>query len=172
MVIISIAAVALMQGLGLQSQRNVDPMIQSQAQRLAIQYLQEVSSKPFFDPAADPRLNPFIAADNALVVASIADQTGNASANRLAWDNVFEYDGYNDTIKDLNGTAIAGLVGYQVNIEVSTALGLSLGNAAMANSMDASCPAKIALISVTVTDPRDQETSLSGYRTSYWNAGC
>ena len=168
MVIISIAAVALLQGLGLQSQRNVDPMIQSQAQRLASQYLHEVSSKPFFDPGADPRLNPALTL--AAVVTSISDQSSIGSANRLTWDNLYEYQGYDDSIKDLVGSAIATLAGYRVAIAVSIAPGLALHN--MANSTDPTCPAKIALITVTVTDARNQTTTLSGYRTSYWAAGC
>ena len=175
MVIISIAAVALLQGLGLQSQRNVDPMIQSQAQRLAIQYLQEVSNKPFFDPSADPRLDPNLAlpANRSAVISSIIDKTGRASSNRLLWDNIYEYDEYNDDIKDITGTAIAALANYRVNIEVNIETGLSLVNTVMANSTDSDCPAKIALISVTVTDPRNQDTTFRAYRTSYyWDPGC
>ncbi|MDO7645967.1 MAG: hypothetical protein MUQ62_14740, partial [Reinekea forsetii] len=85
-------------------------------------------------------------------------------------DNLYEYQGYDDSIKDLVGSAIATLAGYRVAITVSIAPGLALHN--MANSTDPTCPAKIALITVTVTDPRTQATTLNAYRTSYWNAGC
>jgi hypothetical protein len=174
MVIISIAAVALLQGLGLQSQRNVDPMIQSQAQRLAIQYLQEVSNKPFFDPSADPRLNPNLTSvpQRPSVIASIENGAGRiASPNRLAWDNIYEYNGYIDSIKDISGSAIEALAGYRVKIDVDIATDMALGPN-MKNSANAGCPAKIAKISVTVTDPRNQETTLSAFRTSYWDPGC
>ena len=187
MVIISIAAVALLQGLGLQSQRNVDPMIQSQAQRLVIQYLQEVSNKSFFDPSADPRLDPSLTseAELNLVIDGVNDQTGSsASSNRLAWDNIFEYNDYDGSINDIHGDPVAALSGYAVKIEVDTSPGLVLLPTVMVNSMltwntTFNCPPKIAKITVTVTDPRNQETILSAFRTSYFDirtlalwAGC
>jgi len=100
----------------------------------------------------------------------VSDQSSSGSANRLTWNNLYEYHGYEDSIKDLVGSAIATLAGYRVAITVSIAPGLALHN--MANSTDPTCPAKIALITVTVTDARNQTTTLSGYRTSYWAAGC
>jgi len=177
MVIISIAAVALLQGLGLQSQRNVDPLIQSQAQRLAIQYLQEVSNKSFFDPSADPRLDPSLTSEDdlKLVIAGITDQNGRASSNRLAWDNIFEYNGYDDSIIDIHGDPVAALAGYKVTIVVDVSPGVVLVPLLMENSISTwgsvpeQCPPTIAAITVTVTDPRNQETILSAFRTSYFD---
>jgi len=166
-VIISIAAIALLQGLGMQTQRNVDPMIQSQAQLLAKQYLKEVSSKSFFDPSADPRLDQTLS--QAMVVSSIINtvQRTASPTNRLTWDNLYEYNNYSTTIQDVSGAPINTLSGYAVNISVDISTGLSLGTSS--NSVLATCPAKIALITVVITDPRNQTTELSGYRTSYFD---
>ncbi|TCS41645.1 prepilin-type N-terminal cleavage/methylation domain-containing protein [Reinekea marinisedimentorum] len=163
-VIISIAAVALLQGLGQQTRNNVDPMIQSQAQMLARQYLAEVSTKSFFDPSGDPRLDPNLS--EAEVNNAISDQSESSNANRALWNNLYEYDGYSSAIYELNGTTpVSGLSGYSVAIDIDISNGLALGT--LSNS--ATCPPVIALIEVVVTDPRNQQTKLSGYRTAYWD---
>lgn len=171
-VIISVAAVALLQGLGFQTSRNVDPMIQSQSQALARQYLDEVMSRSFFDPANDPRLNPGVS--QALAASAESDSTARTldATNRQLFDNIFEYNGYNQTPQSLDGTPIVELAGYQIAITVDSSIGLTLGT--ISNSADASsnaCPAEVMLITVTVTDPRNQVTSLQGYRTSYFDSG-
>lgn len=163
-VIISIASIALLQTLGFQTRSNVEPVIQVQSQLLARQYLEEVMSKPFFDPDADPRIDPTLT--QAEVVASIADQTQSGAPARLAWNNIAEYDGYSASIVDVSGSAITGLASYSVTIDVDTSAGLSLGG--LSNSANATCPAIIAAIAVTIVDARGQSTSLTGYRTSYW----
>ncbi len=167
-VIISIAAVALLKGLGQQTRANVDPMIQSQAQLLAKQYLSEVLSKSFFDPSADPRLKPNLS--DTAINNSVRDQTGRAgSSNRLNWNNIYEYQGYDNSVSALDGSAIPALSRYRVAITINIEAGLSLGT--LSNSA-ATCPPIIALITVTITDPRNQTTNLSGYRTSYYDPGC
>lgn len=168
-VIIGIAAVALLQGLGQQTRNNVDPMIQSQAQMLARQYLEEVSSKSFFDPTYDPRLVRNLS-NSDIEAYGVLDQTRSGSPSRIAWNNIYEYDDYDESILDINGNAISGLSGYQIEIDVDVSEGLSLGS--LSNSSAANCPPIVALIEVTITDPRDQITTLSGYRASYWDPGC
>lgn len=163
-VIISIASIALLRSLGFQTRSNVDPLIQVQGQLLAKQYLEEVMSKPFFDPAADPRLDPSLSQTE--VVASITDQTRSGDPARIAWNNIGEYNGYNSIIRDISGSPVDELANYSVTINVDTSTGLSLGS--LSNNASASCPAQIALITVTIVDARGQSTSLSGYRTSYW----
>lgn len=167
-IIISIASVALLQSLGQQTLRNVDPEIQSQANRLANQYVQEIISKSFFDPSTDPRLNPSLS--NAIINASITDQTRLGAPARGSWDNLYEYHGYNSDIRDINGVPISNLTGYSVDVTVNISSGLTLGT--LSNSATAGCPPIIALITVDVTDPRNQVTTLSAYRTSYWDSGC
>lgn len=167
MVIISIAAVALLQTLGSQSVRNVDPMIQSQAQMLARQYLEEVSSKSFFDGSADPRLVANLSRSD--INDSVEDQSRAGSPSRVGWDNIYEYHGYSQTgLRDVNGSAVAEFSNFSVAIQVDISDSVSInGNA---NSSTANCPAHFALISVTVTDARGYKTSLSGYRASYWQS--
>ena len=117
-VIISIAAVALLQSLGFQTIRNVDPMIQSQAQALARQYLEEVLSKPFFDPSADPRLNRFLSQAQANASVTDSDESTANPTNRTSWNNIWEYDGYSDVPRGINGTAIDELGSFTVDIDV------------------------------------------------------
>jgi MSHA pilin protein MshD len=168
-VIISIAAATLLQGLGQQTRNNVDPMIQSQAQMLARQYLSEVSSKSFFDPSGDPRLDPSLT--NTEIENAITDQSESSSTNRTLWNNLYEYQGYSSAIYELDGsTIIDGLSGFSVEINIDISNSLTLGT--LSNSTVANCPPVISLIEVTITDPRNQQTRLSGYRTAYWDAGC
>ena len=121
-VIISIASVALLTGLGFQTARNVDPMIQSQAQMLASQYLKEVMAKSFFDPSADPRLSPSVSRDDA--DDSAADNTASSAnaTNRLLFNNLFEYNNYNQPARELDGTLIPALAGYQISIEIDDSI--------------------------------------------------
>ena len=168
-VIISIASVALLQGLGFQTGRNVDPMIQSQAQALAKQYLQEVLSKSFFNTGADPRVDPTLTQTQ--INTGITDQTRNGSPARVAWDNIYEYHNYSSAIVDvMTGAAVSELSSYQVSITVDISAGLTLHT--FTNSSVVNCPPQIALVTVNITDPRNQITSLAGYRTSYWDSGC
>lgn len=157
-VIISIASVALLQSLGTQTIRNVDPMIQSQAQRLAQRYLEEVMSKSFFDPSADPKLTNGLS--QAAVKASVEDVTARtaAPAANNTFDNIYEYEGFSQP---------SAITGYSVDITIDISTGLALGT--LVNAA-ATCPAKIALIKVTITDPRNQTTSLQSYRASFYNA--
>ncbi len=164
-VIISIASVALLTGLGFQTARNVDPMIQSQAQMLAKQYLSEVLSKPFFDPSADPRLSPSVSRDAADDSAADTTARDSNATNRLLFDNIFEYNGFNQPTQELDGTAVPELAGYQISISIDDSVGLTLGTLANPGTL---CPPDILRVDVTVTDPRGQQTQLSGYRTSYF----
>lgn len=167
-VIIGIAAVGILQGLGTQTVRNVDPMIQSQAQSVARQFLQEVLSKPYFDPSADPRLNP--ALTQTQINDSIRNQDRTGSPSRVAWDNIYEYAGYSDSVRDQNGTPDPDLSSFTVRIAVDISTSVSLGT--LSNSAAANCPPQLARVDVSVTDPRGQATVVSGYRAAYWNPGC
>lgn len=166
-VIISIASVALLQGLGLQTQRNVDPMIQTQAQALARQFLDEAMSRTFFETSADPRVDPSISQAEALDSATDTSARDNNATNRLAFNNIFEYQDYNQPAQNIDGSSIDELSGYQINIDIDHSPGLILGT--ITNPV-ASCPPAIFLITVTVTDPRGQSVQLQGYRASYFDS--
>jgi MSHA pilin protein MshD len=165
-VIISIAAVALLQGLGFQTGRNVDPMIQSQSQALASQYLDEVLGKSFFDPSNDPRLNPSLSRDNARAGSEDTSARDLDGDNRILFDNVYEYQGYDEPVQNRDGSAIAELAGYQIAITIDNSVGLALGGLTNPGAL---CPPVVMLVTVTVTDPRGQTTQLQGYRTSYFD---
>jgi MSHA pilin protein MshD len=164
-VIISIAAVALLQGLGFQTNRNVDPMIQSQSQMLAKQYLEEVMGKPFFDPAADPRLDPSVNRDDADDSAADTASSVSDDDNRVLFNNIFEYQNYDQPVQAQNGTPIPELSGFQIDITIDDSVGLALGTISNPGIL---CPPTVLLITVSVIDPRGQTTTLQGYRTSYF----
>ncbi|GGX45613.1 prepilin-type N-terminal cleavage/methylation domain-containing protein [Saccharospirillum salsuginis] len=167
-IIIGISATALLQSLGFQVVSNVDPMLRSQSQLLARQFLSEVTSKSYFDPSSDPRTNPTLS--NAAASASLQDQTASTAGQpRSNWDNVYEYHGYDSGsggIEDVQGNSISGLENYRVAVHIDISDALQLGG--VQNS--SGCPAKVMQIEVTTTDPRGQTTTLNGYRTSYWEA--
>lgn len=166
-VIISIAAVALLQGLGFQTLRNVDPMIQSQSQALARHYLEETLSRSFFDPSDDPRADPSVSQAQAVTAATDTTSRDNDPVNRIAFDNVFEYHNYNQPAQTTNGTPIDELSDYQIGIQIDRSEGMTLGTL---TNPALTCPPEILLITVTVTDARGQSTVLQGYRTSYFDS--
>ncbi|MBU2863599.1 type II secretion system GspH family protein [Reinekea forsetii] len=167
MVIISIAAVAILQTLGSQTVRNVDPMIQSQAQMLARQFLEEVTGKSFFDGSADPRLNSGLSRTQ--INNSVVDQSRAGAPSRVAWDNIYEYDGYTQSgLQDVYGNALTEFSNFSVDIEVDISSTVSINGDS--NSATANCPPKYMAITVTITDPRGNNTALSGYRARYWQS--
>ena len=79
-------------------------------------------------------------------------------ASRDLYDDVMDYNGLTDSPpRDQNGTAIAALAGYSVNVQVTTEalndITLASGNAVRAQ--------------VTVTMPTGGSVVVSGYRTNY-----
>ena len=164
-VIIALATDALLTGLGFQTTGNVDPMIQSQANALAKQYLDEVMSKPFFDPASDPALRPLASLQDAIDAASDTSASTANATNRSSWDNIFEYQNFSQPPRDSSGTAITSLQDFTVAIAIDNSVNLALGS--ILNL--ASCPPEVMQITVTVTDPRGQQIMLNGYRTSYFD---
>ena len=79
-------------------------------------------------------------------------------ASRDLYDDVMDYNGLTDSPpRDQNGTTIAALAGYSVNVQVATEalndITLASGNAVRAQ--------------VTVTMPTGSNVVVSGYRTNY-----
>lgn len=169
--VIGIAASALLQSLGFLTVSNVDPLLRSQASLVAQSTLNEVLSQSFFDGDNDPRIDDTVT--NPDVCPTPESDSG---YNRRLWDNLCDYDGFdsdNDDgldpgIRDRLGNALPGLSSYRVQVAVDTGTSVTLGSL----SNTAGCTPRIAIITVTASDPRGQTVQLIGYRTSYWEEGC
>ena len=163
-VVLGIAAIAVLQSLGVLVLANVDPMLRSQSRLLAEAMLNEVQTKAFFDASDDPVLNP------GSVPLTICPAPETLTANdRNGWDNICDYDGYDsnpDGPRSHDGTLMPDLTGYRVQVTVNAGFGLSLGNGL---SNTAGCIPQVARLTVTVTDPRGQPLTLEAYRTSYFD---
>ena len=111
---------------------SADPMIWHQSVAIAEAYLEEILTKNF---TAD-----------------------GVEASRDLYDDVMDYNGINETPpRDQNGTAIAALAGYTVNVQV---ISEPLGNPVIA-------AANVWRVQVTVTPPAGDNIVISGYRTNY-----
>ena len=111
---------------------SADPLIWHQAVIVGEAYLEEILTKNF---TAD-----------------------GVEASRDLYDDVMDYNGLTDSPpRDQNGTAIAALAGYTVNVQVATEalndITLASGNAVR--------------VEVTVTMPTGGSVVVSGYRTNY-----
>jgi len=175
-VVLGIAAVAVLQSLGVLVLRNVDPMLRSQSRLLAESMINEIQTKAFFDTSTDPALNP-------VSVPTDICPTPETLTNydRDGWDNICDYNGYDsDAVsspdpagpRTRNGTPITSLAAYRVQVAVNANNGLALGTGL---SNISGCIPQLAQITVTVTDPRGQSLTLDAYRASYYDdtrTGC
>jgi len=131
-VVIGVALAGVMVVIVRNTSASADPLIWHQAVIVGEAYLEEILTKNF-----------------------IAD---GVEASRDLYDDVMDYNGLTDSPpRDQNGTAIAALAGYSVNVQVTTEalndITLASGNAVRAQ--------------VTVTMPTGGSVVVSGYRTNY-----
>ncbi|MCR4346831.1 MAG: hypothetical protein NUV55_06485 [Sulfuricaulis sp.] len=131
-VVIGVALAGIMVVIVRNTSASADPLIWHQAVIVGEAYLEEILTKNF---TAD-----------------------GVEASRDLYDDVMDYNGLTDSPpRDQNGTAIAALAGYSVNVQVTTEalndITLASGNAVRAQ--------------VTVTMPTGSSVVVSGYRTNY-----
>ena len=131
-VVIGTALAGIMVVIVRNTSASADPLIWHQAVIVGEAYLEEILTKNF---TAD-----------------------GVEASRDLYDDVMDYNGLTDSPpRDQNGTAIAALAGYSVNVQVTTEalndITLASGNAVRAQ--------------VTVTMPTGGSVVVSGYRTNY-----
>lgn len=136
-VIVGVGLAGVLSTLNLTVAKSVDPLLIKQSIAVAESFLDEISLKAYANPSGG--------------FSGAATQ-----ANRSQFDDVQDYSGYNQLgVYSTSGvSALPGLASYRVQVSVTTT---TLGGV--------STPAR--LITVTVTDPRNQSYSLSGYRTNY-----
>ena len=139
---------------------SVDPLIRKQAVAIAESLLQEITSMPYTycdpdDPAARTAANTAACA----VLEALGPEAGETRYGPATpFDNVNDYHGYNTAtevppgIKDINGTLITGLSGYNAAVTVTPVV-LSAATA--------------LLVTVTVTGPRNTVVNVDGYRAQY-----
>ena len=131
-VVIGVALAGVMVVIVRNTIASADPLIWHQAVIVGEAYLEEILTKNF---TAD-----------------------GVEASRDLYDDVWDYNSLTDSPpRDQNGTAIAALAGYSVNVQVTTEalndITLASGNAVRAQ--------------VTVTMPTGGSVVVSGYRTNY-----
>jgi len=138
-VIISVGLAGVMAVLNLTTAKSSDPLPVKQSLAVAEGMLEEISLKTFGNPSGG--------------FSGAATQ-----ANRALFDDVLDYNGYDQTgvYSAAGATALAGLEGYRVQVTVASVT--TVGSAA-------STPAYV--ITVTVTDPGGSDYALSAYRTNY-----
>lgn len=142
-VIVSVGLTGVLSSFNIATARSADPMVRKQALTVAEQMMEEILLKDFANP------------DGGFVPATSGNPT---QAERPSFDNVGDYHmaaGWSWVgVRDMTGTAVAGLEGYTVTVQVvATAFGVILAT-------DAS--------QITVTVAAGAETvTLTGFRTRY-----
>ena len=131
-VVIGVALAGVMVVIVRNTSASADPLIWHQAVIVGEAYLEEILTKNF---TAD-----------------------GVEGSRDLYDDVMDYNGLTDSPpRDQNGTAVAALASYSVNVQVATEalndITLASGNAVRAQ--------------VTVTMPTGGSVIVSGYRTNY-----
>ncbi|MES2356387.1 MAG: type II secretion system protein [Pseudomonadota bacterium] len=174
-VIVGVGVSGVLAAFRLSVQKSADPLVRKQVVVIAESLLEEVELMPF--SYCDPDDANALTATSATVgaggcattVEGLGPEAGESryATGGLQFDNVSDYHGYNSAtetpsgIKDVSGTAIPVLTGYNASVTVSsTALGSIPAGGSFATS-DA------LLIAVTVTGPGNTAVTLHGYRARY-----
>jgi MSHA pilin protein MshD len=177
-VIVGLAVAGVLSVFNITTQKSADPMVRKQLLAIAEAMLAEVQLMPFTycDPddanAATAAAALVGAANCATTVEAIGPGAGETRYNAgNPFDNVDDYHGFDSDsavpagIADLSGTVIGGLPGYRSQVVVA-AQALGPAGAQVAAS-DGNGRAQSLRIDVTVTGPRGDSITLSGYRTRY-----
>lgn len=138
-VIVSVGLAGVLAVLNLTVSKSADPLPIKQSVAVAEGFVEEIALKAYANPSGG--------------FSGPATQ-----ANRNQFDDVLDYNGYDQTgVYSVAGvTALPGLASYRVQVSVDPKA--AIGSAA-------ATPAY--LITVTVTDPRGGVIELSGYRTDF-----
>jgi MSHA pilin protein MshD len=135
-VIVGIAAAALFSAMAAITESSADPLLRQQSLAIAEAYLEEILLKDYVDA-------------NGIVCPAVP-------GNRSQYQTVCDYAGLNDNgAREADGTSIAALAAYRVNVTVTPHAWAGLA------------AADALYVEVTVTDPANQPLVLGGYRTRY-----
>ncbi len=138
-VIVSVALTGIMLAMNTTTRYSADPLINKQALTVAESLLEEIELQ-VFTPGGFA--GPF------------------TQANRHRFDDIMDYNGFATTgVYPASGVvAVSGLQNYNVTVAVLNPLVAAWGNIPAA---------KVAQITVVVTDPMGQAVSAIGYRVDY-----
>ena len=139
LVVVSVALVGTLQVVTYVTRSSADPVLLHQAAAIADSHLEEILLRDFYDPdlGAGGGVCP------------------SAEASRDLYDNVCDYDGLDDSgPRDQSGSAVAGLSGYRVRVDVDTT----------ANLGALSGTGTVVRVDVRVTHTTAVDLTLSGYR--------
>jgi MSHA pilin protein MshD len=157
---IGIASFALL--MNKSTTNSIDPMVRQQAHAVARAYLEEVLLKPFCDPDLTSDCPADCAAGNTCSDASCTENTG-GTETRPTFDDVCDYTGLPDTtIRDQDGTAVAALNNYRVNVTVIDDVGADLNGLTGAASQSLRID-----VNVTHTANPNVDVTVTGYRTNF-----
>lgn len=141
-VIISIALMGTLMSINTVSMLSADPLLIQQAHAIAESYLEEISSKLFFNGSCPA-----------------------PSGGRSTYLYMCNYNNLWEVPTDQKGNAVSGLGAYTVSVSVNTSV--SLGPSSGGGSPALNGSAFVNRIDVSVTHSRMQTLTLSTYRTNY-----
>lgn len=167
-VIVGAAVAGVIGVIDVTTRSSADPMLHKQALAIAEAMMEEVRLQPFTycDPD-DPAAATASIGGCPVLAESLGPEPGETRySSTLPFDNVNDYHGFDSStavppgIRNIDGTAIAGLDEYRVTVSVAGQTLGGIGNDAFGNPQS-------LLITVTVTGPGNTTVTLNGYRTRY-----
>jgi MSHA pilin protein MshD len=173
-VVVGAAVAGVLAAMNVATRGSADPMIQKQALAIAEALLEEVQLQPFTycdpdDSEAANALGATAGVNGCNVTAEGIGPEGEARYSITApFDNVNDYHGFDSStaspagIRDIDGTVIAGLDNYRVQISVA---GQPLGG--IANDANGLPQSLLITVTVTTTAGPSATATLQGYRVRY-----
>ena len=167
-IIVGAAVAGVIGVIDVTTRSSADPMLRKQALAIAEAMMEEVRLQPFTycDPD-DPNAATASIGSCPVLSETMGPEPGETRySSTLPFDNVNDYHGFDSNtavppgIRNIDGTAIAGLDGYRVTVSVAGQTLGGVGNDAFGNPQS-------LLITVTVTGPGNTTVTLNGYRTRY-----
>ncbi len=155
-VIVSVGLAGVLVVFDTVTRRSADPVRAKQALAVAEGMMDEILNKNFCDP--DTETLPAVGASTPAVCG-----THTTEASRDLYDDVDDFNGYPSPsftgIKDITGTAIPALSGYNISVSVQVpAAGFVVG-------ADSVTPTNYRIVTVTVTDTvSNQKYDVTGYK--------
>jgi MSHA pilin protein MshD len=177
-VIVAIGVAGILSVFYVTTQRSADPAARKQMIAIAEAMLEEIELMPFTcrdpDDADASNAGVALSGNNCVVggtMEGIGPETGETRYGAVTpFDNVNDYNGFDSATASPAGIidpslSLAGPTGYRAVVSAAaSALGPATNQIA---ANDANARAQALLINVTVTSPRGESITLSGYRARY-----